>query len=342
MVDEHGALHPNPISLVNTQDVHASPPTQRGSGTPAPATSSATPPAPDMRKVSLGFVRALRPKQWVKNLLVFVAPAVAGVLFHDHQILRAIAAFGIFCAAASGLYLINDASDAEADRLHPLKRHRPIASGILHPQLAIAAGIVLIAAALAGSWLLAGWQMLVVIALYEVITVAYTVRLKLEPVIELAAVASGFVLRAVGGGVATHVPLSSWFLVVVSFAALFVVTGKRAAEYQHLGDGRDAHRPVLAEYTPSFLQATLTMTTAVTVTAYCLWAFERSGVLARPGVHFVWIQLTVAPIVICVLHVLRLLMSGKGGAPEDLAFSDHLVQLLAVITVGLFAIGIYA
>jgi decaprenyl-phosphate phosphoribosyltransferase len=342
MADDHGALPPKPMSLVDA--AAASTETSSvGMGAPgAPTVSIHTNPPADARTFVLGFVRALRPKQWVKNLLVFVAPAVAGVLFHDHQTLRALAAFGIFCAAASGLYLINDAADAEADRLHPAKRNRPIAAGIISPQVGVGVGIGLIAIALVTSWLLAGWQMLLVIALYEGITVCYTIRLKLEPVIELAAVASGFVLRAIGGGVATHVPLSSWFLVVVSFAALFVVTGKRAAEYQHLGDDRESHRGVLAEYTPNFLQATLTMTAAVTVTAYCLWAFERSGLLARSGIHFVWIQLTVAPIVIGVLHVLRLLMGGKGGAPEDLAFSDHLVQLLALITVALFVIGIYA
>jgi decaprenyl-phosphate phosphoribosyltransferase len=308
----------------------------------APAGRAPSAPRHTLRGQASGLLRAMRPKQWVKNVLVFAAPAVGGVLFHRHDLLLAIGAFGVFCAAASGLYLVNDLSDVDADRMHPTKRNRPIASGALGVRTAVVAALVLCSGALLAAWALAGWQFLVLIAVYQLITLAYTFRLKAEPVIELAAVASGFILRALGGGVATHVTLSSWFLVVVSFGALFVVTGKRSAEHQHLGDEAEDHRAVLAEYTPAFLQATLTLSAGVTVTAYCLWAFERSGILARPGTHFIWIQLTVVPVVIGLLHVLRLLMGGKGGAPEDLAFSDHLLQFLAIVTIGMFAIGIYA
>ena len=287
------------------------------------------------------LVHAARPRQWSKNLLVFVAPAAAGMLRHRTGALDALAAFGIFCIAASGTYLLNDVADAEADRHHPHKRHRPIASGELSEGLAAGVGSVLVAGAVAASWILAGWVLALVIGAYVLISVSYTVRLKREPVIELAAVASGFVLRAIAGGVATHVPLSSWFLVVTSFGALFIVTGKRAAEHRLLGGQRATHRPVLAEYTASFLQSTLIMTASVTVTAYCLWAFERGGLAAHAGHHFVWIQLTVVPVIVGMLYVLRLLDAGRGGAPEELVIHDRLLQVLAVTWVVLFAIGLY-
>jgi hypothetical protein len=132
-------------------------------------------------------------------------------------------------------------------------------------------------------------------------------------VIELAVVAAGFALRAIAGGAATHVPLSSWFLAVTSFGALFVVTGKRAAEYATLGEHGHSHRAVLAQYTSSFLQSTLTLTSSVTVTTYCLWAFDKAGPATRAGHRFVWIQLTVVPMILGVLWVLRLLDSGQGA-----------------------------
>jgi decaprenyl-phosphate phosphoribosyltransferase len=207
--------------------------------------------------------------------------------------------------------------------------------------LAAAVGVALMAIAIVAAWFLAGWVFAAVVGAYAVISVAYSIWLKRVPVIELAAVASGFVLRAMAGGAATHVPLSSWFLVVTSFGALFVVTGKRAAEYTTLGEGRFEHRAVLAEYTPSFLQSTLTLTASVMVTAYCLWAFDRTGLQTRAGHHFVWIQLTVVPMILGVLYVLRLLDSGHGGAPEDLALHDHFVQGFGVVWLVLFSIGLY-
>jgi decaprenyl-phosphate phosphoribosyltransferase len=286
------------------------------------------------------LVRGLRVRQWTKNLLVFLAPAAAGVLHYGNAFLHALGAFGIFCVAASGTYLINDVVDADADRRHPEKSRRPVAAGHLPASTALGTGLAMVAVAVAAAGLLASWLALVV-GLYVAISIAYTIRLKREPVVELAAVAAGFVLRAIAGGVATHVPLSNWFLVVTSFGALFLVVGKRAAEHATLGDGRAEHRPVLDQYSSSFLQSALTLTAAVTMTAYCLWAFDRGGLAARAGHHFVWIELTVVPVLLGVLYVLRLLDAGKGGAPEELALRDHFLQVMGVIWVVLLVIGLY-
>lgn len=286
-------------------------------------------------------VTALRPRQWIKNLLVFMAPAAAGVLRHPTAFLHALGAFGVFCAAASGSYLMNDVADIEADRRHPHKVHRPVASGRVSVAAATGGSVVLMALSLAAAWLLSGWPLTLVIGVYLAVQVAYTFRLKVVPVVELAAVAAGFVLRAIAGGAATHVPLTSWFLVVTSFGALFMVVGKRTAEYTHLGEDRVWHRPVLDQYTTSFLKSALTMSATVTVTAYCLWAFDRGGLADHSGHHFVWIELTVAPVVIGVLYVLWLLDAGKGGAPEELALRDHLLQALGVAWAVLLAIGLY-
>jgi decaprenyl-phosphate phosphoribosyltransferase len=287
------------------------------------------------------LLRGLRPRQWSKNVLVFVAPAAAGVLDRRVDVLHALGAFALFCVVASGTYLVNDALDAQSDRQHPDKRHRPVAAGVLSELVAVAVGSGLMAVAVVGAVVLAGWVLGIVIGTYAVVSVAYSIGLKRVPVIELAVVAAGFALRAIAGGAATHVPLSSWFLAVTSFGALFVVTGKRAAEYATLGEHGHSHRAVLAQYTSSFLQSTLTLTSSVTVTTYCLWAFDKAGPATRAGHRFVWIQLTVVPMILGVLWVLRLLDSGQGGAPEDLALYDHVLQAFGVVWLVLFSIGLY-
>ena len=298
------------------------------------------PPAPVS---TLGLLaRAVRPRQWPKNLLVFMAPAAAGVLGEWQTTVRVVAAFLIFCVVTSGTYLVNDVVDAESDRHHPVKRIRPVASGALSPGIALGVGSALIATAIALALLIRPWGFAAVVASYAGLSIAYTLRLKREPVVELAVVASCFVLRAVAGGVVAHVPLSNWFLVFTSFAALFIVAGKRCAEYARLGDNRGVHRPVLDDYSESFLKSTLTIAATVTVASYCLWAFERSGLLAHGGDKTVWIELTVIPLVLSVLHILRLLDAGKGGEPEQIALRDHVLQGYGVLWLGLMSVGLYA
>jgi decaprenyl-phosphate phosphoribosyltransferase len=288
------------------------------------------------------LLRGARPHHWPKNLLVFVAPAAAGVLHLPHQALVACGAFAAFCLAASGTYLVNDCLDVVSDRHHPVKQHRPVASGLLTVQAAATAGVVLVAVALGSAWLVAGWPLALVIGTYVAITVAYSLWLKRMPVVEMAVVAAGFVLRAVAGGVATHVTLSSWFLVVASFGALFVTAGKRLAEHLSLGDTRVAHRSVLQEYDTAYLRSTVTLTATVTVTAYCLWALDRNnGLVLRAGPGATWIAITVAPVVVGMLVMLRLLFDGKGGAPEEIFLHNRVLQVLGIFWVALFAIGLY-
>jgi len=288
------------------------------------------------------IVVGMRPRQWTKNLLVFMAPAAAGVLGDWHTTVRVLGALVVFCLVASGTYLVNDAIDAGSDRYHPVKRRRPVASGVLLPRTAVGTGASLIAVAIAAALFIGPWDFAVVVGSYAGLSIAYSLRLKHEPVVELAVVASCFVLRAVAGGVVAHVPLSNWFLVFTSFAALFVVTGKRAAEHARLGHDRGEHRQVLGEYTESFLKSTLIISATVTVASYCLWAFERTGLLAHAGHEVVWIELTVIPLVLAVLHIFRLLDAGQGGEPEELALKDHILQVYGLLWFALMGIGLYA
>jgi decaprenyl-phosphate phosphoribosyltransferase len=207
--------------------------------------------------------------------------------------------------------------------------------------LAFAIGIGLLVASIGSAALLAGWHLAVVMTVYALVNIAYSLGLKNEPILDLVAVSAGFVLRALAGGVATGVALSNWFIIVASFGSLLVVTGKRSGEKQLLDHHHGAVRPTLAMYTPSFLRSVRTLAAAVTVTAYCLWAFERASQV-HPGHDPIWFQLSIVPFVIALLHVLRLLDSGAGAAPEELAIRDRRLQIYGLCWVALFAIGAYA
>jgi decaprenyl-phosphate phosphoribosyltransferase len=273
-----------------------------------------------------------------------VAPLAAGVLFHWNVLWHASAAFGIFCLAASGTYFLNDAVDAQADRIHPTKRFRPVASGAVPVGFAASFGAVMLLAAVGLAGMLAGPDLVVVMVLYAAINIGYSMGLKNEPILDLAIVSAGFVLRAIAGGVATGVSLSDWFIIVTSFGSLLVVTGKRSGEKKVLTDFQIDHaavRQTLELYTVEFLRTVRTLAAAVTVTAYCLWAFERASQV-HGGHDPIWFQLTIVPFVIALLYIVRLLDLGEGASPEDLAIHDHWLQLFGLIWIGLFAIGAFA
>jgi decaprenyl-phosphate phosphoribosyltransferase len=299
------------------------------------------PVAPERGAVLAGMARIARPRQWVKNLLVLAAPAAAGVLGHPRPLLRSLAAFGIFCLAASGTYFLNDTLDAEADRHHPVKRRRPVAAGVVSTRQALTGAAALMAVSIGLAWWLAGYRLGVVVIVYLGVSTAYSMRLKHEMVFDLAGLSGGFILRAVAGGVATGVALSDWFLIVVSFGSLLVAAGKRSAEHLHLGEGRGLHRPVLAHYPPTFLRFVRLLAAAVTVTAYCLWAFERSSHNGL-GHHPLWFELSIVPVVLAVLTLELRFDQGRGSAPEELALHDRMLQGLGLLWVLLFALGIYA
>ena len=291
-----------------------------------------------------GLMKLARPSQWIKNLLVFVAPAAGGVLFHWSVLWHAAGGFGIFCLAASGTYYLNDVRDADEDRRHPTKRFRPVASGVVPVPLALVIAVTALSSSIGLSVALAGVNLAIVMTLYAIVNIGYSMGLKNEPILDLALVSAGFVLRAIAGGVATGVPLSNWFIIVACFGALLIVTGKRSGEKKLLSTVRidqGATRQTLGLYTPEFLRGVLTMSAAVTVTAYCLWAFERASTV-HDGHHPIWFQLTIIPFVVALLYTVRLLNSGAGAAPEDLAIHDHRLQTYGLCWVILFVVATYS
>jgi decaprenyl-phosphate phosphoribosyltransferase len=300
--------------------------------------------------LATAVVRTARPRQWLKNGLVFAAPGAAGVLSHGSALGRSLVAFVAFCFAASGTYFVNDALDAEADRHHPEKRNRPVAAGALGVAPAIAIGIGAMVAAVGLSLGAGRPKLALVVAIYLAVTCCYTVWLKHQPVLDIGAVAAGFVLRAIAGGVAVDVPLSVWFLIVASSGSLLMVSGKRYAESATLGDERGEHRVTLEAYSPAYLRYVRSVSSSVAVTAYCLWAFEKAGIttcvtppctLVRSSHGALFFQLSVVPFALGILRYGLLLDSGKGGAPEDVVLGDRTLQVLGVVLAAMFAVGLY-
>jgi decaprenyl-phosphate phosphoribosyltransferase len=287
----------------------------------------------------LALLRLARPRQWVKNLLLFAAPGAAGVLTHRTQLVHTILAVALFCLASSGTYFINDAIDYEADQRHPTKRQRPIAAGIVSPAMAIGSGALMLAAALALSVLLVSPQFAGVVAGYVFITIAYSVRLKHEPVIDLAAVASGFIIRAVAGGIAAGVAVSSWFIIVVSFGALFMVAGKRHAEQLDMGDDAGSHRATLEAYSQSYLRYLRSTSSALAIAAYCLWAFDREATIHT---NIPWYEFSIIPVVLGIFRYALVLETGAGSAPEEIVLGDRTLQFLGVAWAVLFGLGVYS
>lgn len=285
-----------------------------------------------------GLLRTARPRQWSKNVLVFAAPGAAGVITHGGPLLRSLAAFVIFCVVASGTYFLNDALDAEADRHHPLKRHRPIAAGVVSVRVGLAVGSGLLAFGV-GVAALVDWRLAMVMAIYVAVQFAYSFYLKHQPIYDLSAVAAGFVLRAIAGGVAARVPVSGWFLIVVTFGSLLMVTGKRLAEHAELGDTRGAHRATLDAYSTTFLRTALAISASAAILGYCLWAFSLQT--ARLHHDTIWFQLSIVPIILGMLRYTFLVESGKGAKPEELVLEDRSLQVLGLIWAVLFALGVY-
>jgi len=283
----------------------------------------------------------MRIPQWVKNGLLVVAPGASGTLFHRSVLANTVVAFLAFCCVSSSVYILNDLRDVESDRQHPTKRFRAIAAGDLSQPRAVGVAAVLAVIGLVLPLLIhrpGGFYL--ILGLYLVETLSYIFWLKNAVIIELGLVASGFFLRSYGGAVASHIPVSTWFLIVVTFGALFLVVGKRSAELRHVGS---ANRAVLSEYTTDFLHSALTMTATVVVTAYCLWAIDTSSTgLSSVKHEVIPVRLSMVPVVLAILFIMRGAESSNGESPEDLLLKNRTVQILAVIWLGLIVGGTYA
>ncbi|HPY22841.1 MAG TPA: decaprenyl-phosphate phosphoribosyltransferase [Mycobacterium sp.] len=278
-----------------------------------------------------GIVKAIRPRQWVKNLLVFAAPlaSLGGEASYDYLdvLYKVSIAFVAFCMAASAIYLINDARDVEADREHPTKRHRPIAAGVLPVGMAYGIAVALAVGSLAiSAWLTP--HLAAVMAVYLVIQLAYCFGLKHQAVLDICIVSSGFLIRAIAGGVAAGIPLSQWFLLVMAFGSLFMAAGKRYAELQLAERTGAKIRRSLESYTSTYLTFVWTLSATAVVVCYGLWAFERDGNAGS------WFVVSMIPFTVAILRYAVDVDGGLAGEPEEIALRDRVLQMLALLWIG--------
>jgi decaprenyl-phosphate phosphoribosyltransferase len=283
----------------------------------------------------LAAVQAARPRQWPKNLLVFAAPLAGATLGRPDGFGYALVAFAAFTAASSAVYLINDVMDAERDRLHPAKRNRPIASGRLPKPLALALAAVGLGLALLASLAIGEPRLALVIGIYVLTSWLYSAGLKHVPGVELALVASGFVLRAIGGAVATHVPPSAWFLTVCSLGALMVAIGKRYTELSLLGSDAAAHRPVMRRYRIWLLRAGQRAVSAVMLIAYVLWALSHHDSWMRA-----WHLASALPLAYALIRFDRLTGLADGRPVEDLIARDPTMICAELVWLAMFTVGL--
>lgn len=281
------------------------------------------------------FVRAMRPKQWVKNVLVLAAPIAAGQILDQRVLVQTGLAFVAFCLISASIYLVNDVRDVELDRQHPRKKFRPIAAGELSSRTAIILAVICLAGSIALAWF-TSWQLTIVVALYWILQVLYSILWKNQPIIDLAMVSAGFLLRAVAGGVASGIPLSQWFLLVASFGSLFMVAGKRYSEMIQLGPDAGT-RASLRHYTDTYLRFVWAIASALVIMSYSLWAFEQQSQLES----IAWAQISIAPFTMAMLRYAYKVDTGAAGEPEDVVFSDRVLQLLGLLWAVTVALAVF-
>lgn len=295
-----------------------------------------------------GMIKALRPKQWVKNVLVIAAPLAGGneIMNSGRSIgtltIDILVAFVAFCMAASSIYLINDARDVEADRAHPTKRFRPIAAGVLPVNMAYAMAVVLIIASIAVSWFASeGPGLAIVVAVYIALQLGYCFGLKHQPVIDIALVSSGFMLRAMAGGVAANIHLSQWFLLVAAFGSLFMAAGKRYAELLLAERTGKKIRKSLQGYTATYLRFVWTLAATAVVLSYALWGFEMGRVPGTSSASAIWYEISMVPFTVAILRFAADVDRGDAGSPDEIALRDRALQALAVLWLITIAIAVY-
>ena len=297
----------------------------------ARSTASSASPATDAiggRSLAMLLLRSLRPHQWTKNALVFAGITFSGKLFDPQSLVAASAAFVVFCLLSGVVYLINDIRDREADRLHPVKSRRPIASGALAPSVATIAATVLGAIALGGAFAISRAFGVVAVS-YLVLLSLYSTVLKHMVILDVLTLAMGFVIRAWAGAVAVSVHMSHWLLLLSLMSALFLALCKRRAELVSLADDAQRHRKSLAEYSPYLLDQMIGVVTASTLLAYALYTIDAETVAKFGSDRLIW---TVPFPLYGIFRYLYLVHQREGGGnPSEILLTDRPLQACIVL-----------
>jgi len=277
------------------------------------------------------YIRILRPVQWLKNLMLFFPPFLGGTFFSVCLVPQALLPFIAFCTASSATYILNDLFDKENDRHHPDKRTRAIASGRVSATTALLIVALLLTCSVAIGRYLSS-EFLLILAAYVVISAAYSAKLKEIVLVDIFCITAGFLLRLQAGGVAFNVAISEWLFLSVFLLSVFLSTGKRLAEKQHLGEVAHNHRKALSAYPKEFLEGTMYMTGGAVLVTYTMYVITRQSSLLLYSVP------------LCCFGLLRYILrvqSGKGGDPTESLTRDVPLLIVGAVWVGLVGLGIY-
>jgi 4-hydroxybenzoate polyprenyltransferase len=304
-------------------------PDSRATGAPADSGSGAP------SSLARSLIVSLRPQQWTKNLIVFAALLFGRELLNPGSVVRATAAFVVFCALSGTVYLVNDVMDRENDRQHPLKCRRPIASGALPVSTALVAAGFLAAAALAGAFVI-GRGFGAVSLVYLVLLWAYSGPLKHMVIIDVLTIAVGFVLRAAAGALAVGVAISHWLLVCTILLALFLALSKRRHELVLLADGAKSHRRILEEYSPYLLDQMIAIVTAATLMSYALYTVSQETIDRFGSDHLLLTFLFPLYGIFRYLYLVH--QKQGGGSPAEMLLTDR--PLLACVAMWAMAVAV--
>lgn len=281
---------------------------------------------------ALALMRLARPRQWAKNILVLGAPLAAGQLSNTSVLLSSFVAFAVLLLASIGTYILNDIRDVELDRRHPKKKNRPFVAGEVSTAIAIGSCLFCTSTALLISMICGNSELFTLVCLYLVIQLLYQAGLKNIPLVEIVIVSSGFVIRAIAGGVAASLSLTPWFISVVASGSLFVVSAKRHSEHVSVGVSSGT-RPVLEHYTKSYLQVLWVVALTCSIIFYSMWAVGIGDSSAAKGVYSL---LSAVPFSLMLLRYASYADRGLAESPESLLFKDRLIQATALSWVALY------
>nr|WP_259445206.1 decaprenyl-phosphate phosphoribosyltransferase [Paenibacillus lautus] len=290
--------------------------------------------AAPLKQLPMLLFRQLRPKQWTKNLLIFAAPLFSFEGVNPGVLFDTLIGFFLLSFVSGCVYIVNDYADREADRNHPVKKYRPMASGALPPKLAIGFGALLLIASLVISYLL-NPLFTVLLVLYFAMNVAYSFRLKHVVIIDIMIIAAGFVLRAIAGGLVIHVPFTPWFLLCTMLLSLFLAIGKRRHELHLLQHDKGSHRKVLDQYSFDLLDQMSSIVTTATIISYSLFTFTSGRT-----VHLMW---TIPLVIYGMFRYLYLIhIEKKGGAPDRVLLEDaHILVTVILYVISVIGILVY-
>lgn len=290
--------------------------------------------AAPLKQLPMLLFRQLRPKQWTKNLLIFAAPLFSFEVVNPGVLFDTLIGFFLLSFVSGCVYIVNDYADREADRNHPVKKYRPMASGALPPKLAIGFGALLLIASLVISYSL-NPLFTVLLVLYFTMNVAYSFRLKHVVIIDIMIIAAGFVLRAIAGGLVIHVPFTPWFLLCTMLLSLFLAIGKRRHELHLLQHDKGSHRKVLDQYSFDLLDQMSSIVTTATIISYSLFTFTSGRT-----VHLMW---TIPLVIYGMFRYLYLIhIEKKGGAPDRVLLEDaHILVTVILYVISVIGILVY-